>query len=650
MNDHRTEFAGADQRCGLTRRVTLYAAAVLCFWIATASQAQTLNASQWQNGTVNLARGRTHEGDDMRWAQLGFDDSGWASVDLENLGRAQQGWRWYRVHFKLAAGHAHERLLIVGGEGVYQAYVNGQPVADTGLKPWFSLKQPVEKIIPLADDTNDFTLALRTHADYAYIMWNSPTLLNVTVGTSDAIENKRAALESQRLYEAFPSFAINLLLMLAGIGTFALFWNQRSHKEYLWLGLYLLLMGLSNGILYGAETSLVPIAWCTLLADPLIYIFTVMQIEFTFSFAGRPLGRAWRAYEYCLLLILLVVPLEFLGTLSNQIYLALEGLMILPAAVLLPILLLVWYRRGNREAGWLILPSLLPNVATALADIGTASQDVAWGRADFLAEPFKIGPLFLQLPDVGSFLFVLAIGAVMFFRFTRVSREQSRVAAELDAARELQQRMVPKQLPEFKGYKIETAYIPALEVGGDFYQVFERTSGPLLVVGDVSGKGLNAAMRGTLAIGALQTLAAEGLGPGEVLTRLNTQLANAGEVGFITCICMQLNETGGVTVANAGHLAPYCDGAEIAVDTDLPLGIAADETYRERHFDLRNGERLTLMSDGVVEARNAGGELFGFDRTQAVCRQSAGQIAQTALDFGQEDDITVLTVLRNAIA
>lgn len=648
MNDHRTEFAGADQRCGLARRMALYATSVLCFWIATASQAQMLDASQLQNGTVNLASGRAHEGDDMRWAQPGFDDSGWTAVDLENSGRARPGWRWYRIHFKLAPGHVREKLLIVGGEGVYQAYVNGQPVADTRLKPWHSLKQPVERVIPLADDADSFTLALRTHADYAYIMWNSPTLLSVTVGTSDAIENKRAALESKRLYEAFPSFAINLMLMLAGIGTFALFLNQRLHREYLWLGLYLFLMGLSNGILYGAETSLMPIAWCTLLADPLIYLFTVMQMEFTFSFAGRRVGRVWRAYEGCLLLMLLLVPFEFVGTLSNQLYVLLEALMIFPAAISLPVLLLVWYRRGNREAGWLILPSLLPNVTTALSDIGVASKEFGWGSADFLAEPVKIKLLYLHLADAGSFLFVLAIGVVMFFRFTRVSREQTRVAAELDAARELQQRMVPKQLPAFKGYEIEAAYIPALEVGGDFYQVFERAAGPLVVVGDVSGKGLNAAMRGTLAMGALRALATEGLGPGELLRRLNEELTVAGETGFITCICIQLRANGEVAVANAGHLAPYCDGDEIAVDTDLPLGIAVGETYREKNFNLKNGERLTLMSDGVVEARNVHGELLGFERTQALCSQTAGQIAQAALEFGQEDDITVLTVLRSA--
>ena len=93
--------------------------------------------------------------------------------------------------------------------------------------------------------------------------------------------------------------------------------------------------------------------------------------------------------------------------------------MILPAALMLPVLLLVWYRRGNREAGWLILPSLFPAAATALFDIGTASLDTGWGNADFLANPIQVGPIPLQISDLSDFLFVLAIGIVMFFRFTR---------------------------------------------------------------------------------------------------------------------------------------------------------------------------------------------------------------------------------------
>jgi Mg/Co/Ni transporter MgtE len=88
-----------------------------------------------------------------------------------------------------------------------------------------------------------------------------------------------------------PSIAINLAVILAGIGAFALFRNQRKHREYLWLGFYLLLLGCSNLLLACAVNGVLPLAWNNLGADPLIYFFTIMQIEFTFSFAGQRMGR-----------------------------------------------------------------------------------------------------------------------------------------------------------------------------------------------------------------------------------------------------------------------------------------------------------------------------------------------------------------------
>jgi serine phosphatase RsbU (regulator of sigma subunit) len=167
-------------------------------------------------------------------------------------------------------------------------------------------------------------------------------------------------------------------------------------------------------------------------------------------------------------------------------------------------------------------------------------------------------------------------------------------------------------------------------------------------VGDVSGKGLKAAMTGTLALGALRTLAAEGLGPAVVLTRLNAQLVQTGDGGFITCVCVRLTDSGEATVANAGHLPPYCNGEEWELAPELPLGIALTGKYAERMFRLKPGDQLTLLSDGVVEARDAQGSLFGFARTRGLSAQTATAIAAAALQFGQEDDITVLTVTRTA--
>jgi len=186
-------------------------------------------------------------------------------------------------------------------------------------------------------------------------------------------------------------------------------------------------------------------------------------------------------------------------------------------------------------------------------------------------------------------------------------------------------------------------FIVIIGVGGDFYRVQPGKDGDVLVVvGDVSGKGLRAAMTVSAIIGSLRIMAA--CGPAEILCGLNHSLVGSLPGGFVTCLVAQLHANGSCTVANAGHLAPYRNGEEITVPPGLPLGIVASADYTQMTVHLRRGDVLTFVSDGVVEARNTGGELFGFDRTRQISRQSAEAIAEAAQRFGQEDDITVLTL------
>ena len=172
----------------------------------------------------------------------------------------------------------------------------------------------------------------------------------------------------------------------------------------------------------------------------------------------------------------------------------------------------------------------------------------------------------------------------------------------------------------------------------------------MIAVGDVSGKGLKAAMTGVLAIGALRTLAYDGIGPAAILMRLNAELVRASNGGFVTCFCGVLDASGNLGYANAGHVAPFCNGREIEIAGSLPLGIDPNTAYEERTLALEPGDRLTLLSDGVVEAQSASGELFGFERTCQISTQTAQSIAEQAQRFGQTDDITVLTLNRLALA
>ena len=650
-NEHGTSATGRRVSGARLLGATILAMLVVGAILPCPAQAQ-VDATHWASGTVDIDPGwKEQSGDNLAWAQSDFDDSQWETVELDDLGTAEPGWHWFRQHVNLAPGHPQVNLLISAGVGTYELYIDGrkQPGPEVGTQ--LAVKRPVERVIPVMGNATEVTLALRTYAPRIYTTWHLPLFLTASLGTTGAIENEQQAMESKRLYQALPAIAINLILMLAAIAAFALYRSQRKHAEYLWLGLYLLLLGISNFLLASVQTGLAPLALNNLVADPAVYLLTIAQIEFTFGFAGQRMSRAWRIYEALLLAPLVLNALMWAGRIPSGDYLLVEAFVILPAAVLLPIFLLLWYRRGNREAGWLILPSLLPLATASLYDLGTVSIYLHWGFADFLDNPIMLGlgPVSLQLSDLGDFLFLLAIAVVMFFRFTRVSRDQARAAAELQAAREIQQHLVPASLPLVTGYALEAAYLPAEEVGGDFYQVLDQSDGgTLIVVGDVSGKGLKAAMTGTLTIGAMRSLADEQLKPGALLTRLNRQIQRAQKGGFVTCLCVRITADGQLTAANAGHLAPYRNGEEVKIEPGFPLGlplaIAAETEYVETSLLLDPGDTLTFLSDGVVEAQSASGELFGFERTQAISREPAEAIAEAAQRFGQEDDITVLTL------
>jgi hypothetical protein len=227
----------------------------------------------------------------------------------------------------------------------------------------------------------------------------------------------------------------------------------------------------------------------------------------------------------------------------------------------------------------------------------------------------------------------------------RDRREKERLAAELAAGRAVQQVLIPEVTPSIPGFNIQSAYKPFGEVGGDFFQIIATANGGVLVViGDVSGKGLPAAMTVSLLVGTIRTLAHFTQSPGEILAAMNHRMLARSDGGFTTCLALRADADGALTIANAGHIAPYLDGRELPLHNGLPLGISAATTYPEAAFQLAPGRQLTLLTDGVVEARDKAGALFGFDRTLAASTEPSEEIARRAQHFGQEDDITVLSL------
>jgi serine phosphatase RsbU (regulator of sigma subunit) len=258
----------------------------------------------------------------------------------------------------------------------------------------------------------------------------------------------------------------------------------------------------------------------------------------------------------------------------------------------------------------------------------------------------QLGPVPVPALNIGYLIFWISIGAITLRRSLAITREQQRTTAELEAARSVQTFLLGREASA-PGYTVESAYLPAQEVGGDFFQTIAGSDGSLLaVIGDVAGKGLRAAMRVSMLIGAVRLSPDES--PAALLKKLNGVLLQDGSSGFTTCLAARLDTDGTVTIANAGHLSPYINGRELAIDGGLPLGVVAGAEYSERSFPFVAGDVMLLMSDGVVEAKSASGELFGFERMAwtASSVTGAGALAETAKAFGQDDDITVLRLQR----
>ena len=149
-------------------------------------------------------------------------------------------------------------------------------------------------------------------------------------------------------------------------------------------------------------------------------------------------------------------------------------------------------------------------------------------------------------------------------------------------------------------------------------------------------------MRVAMILGALRRETSHD--PGVILYCLNNALIAQGQLGFTTACCIRISLSGEYTLANAGHIAPYLSGQELETPPALPLGLVPEQTYEVVHGRLSSGERLVLLSDGVPEARSDSGELYGFERLSSLTQRAAQDIAEAARRFGQEDDITVLTL------
>lgn len=234
-------------------------------------------------------------------------------------------------------------------------------------------------------------------------------------------------------------------------------------------------------------------------------------------------------------------------------------------------------------------------------------------------------------------------------RYAQSRMETAQLESEMAAAREVQRVMVPEELPAVSGYTIESVYRPAAEVGGDFFQVMPLESGrTLVVIGDVSGKGLRAAMIVSMIVGMLRAVIDYTEEPAEILGELNRRLYGQTQGAFATCLAVRLEDAGRLALANAGHPSPYLNGVEFPFEGSMPLGLVASEAYEQAEMELRPGDRVMLLTDGIAEAQNKQRELLGFSRVESLLQEGATalRVAEVAQQHGQEDDLTVIGIAR----
>ncbi len=245
------------------------------------------------------------------------------------------------------------------------------------------------------------------------------------------------------------------------------------------------------------------------------------------------------------------------------------------------------------------------------------------------------------------------------------ARRRERVEQELRVAQLIQQQFLPKELPELAGWQVSAYYRPAREVGGDFYDFIELPGGKVgIVIGDVTDKGVPAALVMATTRAILRGAASRLDSPGEVLGRVNELLVpDIPPQMFVTCLYGILDPaTGRFVYANAGHNVPYVahrDGVVELRARGMPLGLMPGMSYEEKEAELGSDDVMLLYSDGIDEAHDPDGEMFGFPRlmgamrtahaTDAVIDNLLGELARfTGRGWEQEDDITLVAVRRTS--
>ena len=629
------------------------------------SAAQPFDATSLQEPVTIGIAGLVQVGDDPEYSQPGFDDSKWLPVDAETrladyFPQNHAPIVWRRIHIKVDPNRKQLALEAYSISRAFDVYVNGQELVQSGqVEPYLAATRSARLIvqIPAAQlRTGSLVIAIRARAPTTWWTSNLPGFSGgmLTLGDQIALENQNLLI---MIAENSATFLENLLALGVGFVALALFIAQRQRMEYFWI----FVLGVLNAgylpLLFLSIRRNIPVSlWLVSEATQIAIFFAiVLMVQ---AFLRKPL----RWFLWLLIAIaFLISEVSNVGFDYGVFPVAFATLFTIPIGIIfagvIPLLLLRQLRRGNREAGILLIPFILyslwiyASIVIGLLTLFPPLRRISVHAAQAI-NAFPVGFFTVGLADLGTISFYFSLAIIMVLRATRTSRQQALLEGELEAAAEIQQVILPERIESVPGFTVESIYQPAEEVGGDFFQIIPgKSDGSLLIVaGDVAGKGLQAGMLVALMVGTIRTVADTSIDPESVLHALNKRLLGRGH-SLATCLALRIAHDGAVTLANAGHLAPYLNSELVAMEGTLPLGVIEDTEFSVTRFNLNDGDKLLFMSDGIVEATDAHGHLFGFDRVLELVRSAASpaDLAGAAQSFGQRDDISVISVTRTAI-
>jgi hypothetical protein len=613
-------------------------------------------------------------GDDIGWAQPTADDSKWETIHTDDTWGAQghpgyAGFAWYRRHIEIAppetGGNRQYRIAIMEANDAYEIYWNGKLIGQYGKLPphamWYYAKSGFARSFPLTGATTG-VLAIRVWKAPldAYDLEELGGIYLPQIGDPLTISLREQASEWRIISSDLFDYGLIMLRVFIGFLCLVLWFRNRDEHLFVWVAIYTatpVALDILNRLFR------IPFPWnvARALNQPIYVLFHVsmwfLLVWLLRLHENAPLVRFTKLLG-CISLAVGVADgiLAFFWASATVWMQWADG--ILNASLVLaefyPFVVIAMGLRQKLDASrWVVALSalLLSLINSATAATALGQRFTHWTFSNFLNDPlFKIQGVYFFPSKIAS---LIVFGAILYAVYRYALEQQARhsvMERELQSGREIQQVLVPEALPALEGYAVTSAYQPAMEVGGDFFQIIPNDDGSAIVaLGDVSGKGLKAGMNVSMIVGVLRAEAGK-TSPAEMLASLNRCLVGRMAGGFATGMVFRIDPDGTVTFANAGHLPPYLNGQEYPLDASLPLGLIGYSDYTEQTLVLQPGDQLSVYTDGLLEATSPSGELFGFERmnTLFATRPTAREAMKAALDFGQEDDITVLTITRLA--